>query len=120
MCPTNTLYIGSVGSYTKQDIENIFGKHEGFIELRLVSNYCFITFDNVEHARISLLSTYNKIKNIYVTFAKTETRHLITKKMKVYQPIKPAPTQNIWFEKKNKPINYGSYSNVVKYGCKQN
>ena len=135
VCPTNTLYIGSVGLYNKQDLENIFSKYEGFIELRLVSNYCFITFDNTEHSKIALINTYNKIKNIYITYAKTETRNLITKKnvektqefkKQNWSPLPQLPLQlqlplsdnkrKYKYKRNNK---YSSYLNVVKYGHKK-
>jgi len=126
MCPTNTLYIGSVFNYTQKDLEDIFRKFDGFIELRLVTTYCFITFDNVEHAKIALASTYNKI-NVNLTFAKTETRNLLTKKRDLVivrspSPVKKQINTNPWFEKKvnRLPKQQFTYSNVVKYGNGQN
>ena len=58
----------------------------------------------------ALYSTFNKLNDTYITFAKTETRHLIkNKKLNTKQYL-----DNCWFERL--PSKPKTYLNVVKYG----
>ncbi len=76
-CPVNTLYIENINL---EELE-YFKKFKGFIEIKVVVYYSFITFDTVENATNALNSAI-KVFNCEISYANSPTISTTNKKYK--------------------------------------
>lgn len=84
-CPLNTLFV-DLTKCPNSNIINVFKYYSGFIELKKVGNFVFVTFDTTDNAKCAINNFYDNLHeghpDVYVTYADAPT---ISTKNKNYE-----------------------------------
>lgn len=80
-CPVNTLFIkyNKIGENCTNNplILNVFKFNKGFVEIKKLDNYAFVTFETTEDAKVAFNDFYNIFHEshpeVYITYADSPT-----------------------------------------------